>query len=275
MMCMPCISFHMQQTDSSVATTDMYNVRVSCSMKRKAECPLCNKPVQMPGSSDYEKGILANKSLEQQVDTYKICRERLRDSLVRLDVLEQEKELGILSNGGDGKNRKRGKGTKNQEENIGTRSSKRSRRTVAKKTKHSSSSETESDDKNNDDDSDEDFDDDYYNSKMPSSNNVPSVANPKTKEHRCKKPTVSYHSMNRKKLVDLCQKEGLDVTGNETELKHRHSYFITLYNSECDSEHPKPVKELLKEVKNREKAIKVCLINLFYYLCFCLIVLCP
>ena len=107
---------------------------------------------------------------------------------------------------------------------------------------------------------------------MPSSNNVPSVANPKTKEHRCKKPTVSYHSMNRKKLVDLCQKEGLDVTGNETELKHRHSYFITLYNSECDSEHPKPVKELLKEVKNREKAIKVCLIDLFYHPCFCLIV---
>ena len=251
-----------------IAITDIYIVRASCSMKRKAECPQCNEPVKMPGSSDYEKGILANKSLEQQVDTYKVCRKELRDSLVRLDVLEQEKKLGILSNGSDGKKRKRGKGTKKKEENVGSISSKRPRRTVAKKSNHTFSSEAESDDNGDDDGSDEDYDDDdEYDAKMPSSSKVPSVANPPTKELRCKKPTVSYHSMNRKKLVELCQKEGLDSTGNETELKQRHSYFITLYNSECDSEHPKPLKELLKEVKNREKAIKVCLISLFFSVC--------
>ena len=59
-------------------------------MKRRADCPTCHEAVRMPGggSTDYERGILPNPQLEQQVDHYSRCREPLRSSLVRLDVLD-------------------------------------------------------------------------------------------------------------------------------------------------------------------------------------------
>lgn len=198
--------------------------------------------------------------------TYKQCRDEMRSKLVRLDVLEKEKALGILSQsniedgggtaGGEMNathrgRKKRGKKASEDDEDDdgwGTRSSnKRARRTAAEKTNYSPASEVE-----DSDDMDEDYDDRQV------------AAKPQPQQLK-RKPTVTYHSMNRKKLVELCKKEGLETQGNEKELKQRHSDFITMNNSECDSEHPRSVKELLKEIKNRERSIKVCIVWQFCY----------
>ena len=248
-------------------------------MKRKADCPICNVEVKLPGSnnSGYEKAIIPNKHLSQQVNLYKSCgiRDEIRSSLVRLDILEQEKLLGItkfdggvcggmeedkLCNNGGSKKKKR---VGNEDKSL--RCSKRSRRQTTTSTaaaammKSNDSSDDDDDNKDEDykDDNDgEDYNDINNNSKMPASSS--SSTNQKTTSTKLKrKPPVSYHNMNKKKLVELCSKEGLDVTGNETQLKQRHSDFIILYNSECDSDHPRSVKELVKELRNREKHIKV------------------
>ena len=243
-------------------------------MKRKADCPICNVEVKLPGSnnSGYEKAIIPNKHLSQQVNLYKCgIRDEIRSSLVRLDVLEQEKRLGKFDGGGvgggmeedeldnDGGSKKK----KRDEEDKSLRCSKRSRRqtttsTAAAAMKKSNDSSDDDDDNKDEDYKDDNDGEDYNdinNSKMPASSSSTNQATTNTKLKR--KPPVSYHNMNKKKLVELCSKEGLDVTGNETQLKQRHSDFIILYNSECDSDHPRSVKELVKELRNREKHIKV------------------
>jgi len=246
-------------------------------MKRKADCPICNVEVKLPGStSGYEKAIIPNKHLSQQVNLYKSCgvRDEIRSSLVRLDILEQEKRLGMFDSGsgvggvedelGNGNKKKR---VGNEDKSL--RCSKRSRRqTTSTAAASAMKKANDSSDDDDDDIEDEDYNDDngegdedyndINNSKMPASSS--SSTNQTTTNTKLKrKPPVSYHNMNKKKLVELCSKEGLDVTGNETQLKQRHSDFIILYNSECDSDHPRSVKELVKELKSREKHIKVCL----------------
>jgi len=243
-------------------------------MKRKANCPSCHTPVRMPGSSDYEKGIIPNKQLEQQVDAYGRCRGVMRESLVRLDVLEKEKAMGILqySNGpkqqqqqkqtnGGGRGGEIGRKRRNATvEGVqeGNRASKRARgRSVAKSTDYSSDCEEVDDDEH-----DGDYDDDPMStpSKMPLSvvsNQIEAQSRPQQQQQQLKrKPTTNYHSLKRKKLVELCEKEGLNTHGTEKELRQRHSDFITLYNSECDSDHPRSAKELVMEIKSRENSIK-------------------
>lgn len=253
------------------------------SMKRKADCPICNVEVKLPGTSGYEKAIIPNKHLSQQVNLYKSCgvRDEIRSSLVRLDVLEQEKRLGKfdsvvgvggvedeLGNGGSKKKKRDG----NEEKSL--RCSKRSRgqttSTAAAAMKKSNDSSDDDDDNKDEDYKDDNGDDEDYNdinnSKMPASSSSSSSTNQATTNTKLKrKPPVSYHNMNKKKLIELCSKEGLDVTGNEIQLKQRHSDFIILYNSECDSDQPRSVKELVKELKSREKHIKVCLCVLVYF----------
>ena len=251
-------------------------------MKRKADCPICNVEVKLPGTtSGYEKAIIPNKHLSQQINLYKSCgiRDEIRSSLVRLDILDQEKRLGIITkfDGGVGGmeedelgNGKKKKRDGNEDKSL--RCSKRSRRQTTSTAAAAAmkKSNDSSDDDDDDDNKDEDYKDDdngegegdyndiKNNSKMPASSSSSSTNQTTTNTKLKRKPPVSYHNMNKKKLVELCSKEGLDVTGNETQLKQRHSDFIILYNSECDSDFPRSVKELVKELRNREKHIKVC-----------------
>ena len=205
-----------------------------------------------------------------------------------MDVLKQEKKLGStvsslssmaarLDNDDDDGKQKRKREKK--EEGATTRKSKRTRKTVvvaaadaAMKTDNddSSSSDEESDDEYDDDDDNNNHDDAYNHNSMSSTNQStaakkapppPPQLTKKSQQQKLlikRKPTVSYHNLNKKKLVELCTKEGLPSTGKEDELKQRHSDFITLYNSECDSDHPRSVNELIRELKQREKFIKVC-----------------
>lgn len=80
----------------------------------------------------------------------------------------------------------------------------------------------------------------------------------KTKLSLQRKTIPSYHGMKRKKLTELCVKEGLPCNGSDEEMKKRHSDYITLYNSECDAAYPRSVGELVKEIKSRESGRKVC-----------------
>lgn len=213
------------------------------SMKRKVDCPKCNEPVRMPGSSDYEKGILPNKQLEQLVDAYTHCRDQMRESLVRLDLLEKEKSLG-KDNAAVGRHKVVREVGKEKE----SRSSKRDRAMVQKADYFSDSDRDE-----------DDGADDEYARKLPTSRL--GVVKPKLSQqgqHQLKrKPIVNYHGLKKQKLAELCRKEGLNTHGNDAELKKRHSDFITLYNSECDSAHPRSVGELREEIRNKEMAIMV------------------
>lgn len=80
-----------------------------------------------------------------------------------------------------------------------------------------------------------------------------------------RKTPISYHGLKRKKLIELCSKEGLHTNGSDEELKKRHSDYITLYNSECDAEYPRSGGELVMEIRRRENGRKVRCVICFLY----------
>jgi hypothetical protein len=174
-------------------------------------------------------------------------REGLRNALARLNVLEKERVTqGTALNGGHAVAPTAVK-RKSEEEEVGTgetRTSTRASRNASKKTKYTHDSS----------DSDNDNDSDFEVVEPPVENKQQS--RPKVTLQR--KTVASYHGLKRKKLVELCSKEGLPIDGSDEELKKRHSEFITLYNSECDAEYPRSVSELIKEIKKREVGRKVC-----------------
>jgi len=178
-------------------------------------------------------------------------REGLLSSFVRLDVLEKERTGRQSSEPINGQihehcdeDNSEGK-RKYDDEEKKERAPKRTCRRVAKTTTYAHSSDSD-----NDDDSDyESFHTQSRSSKKP-----------KCKITLQRKTVVSYHGLKRKKLVELCNREGLPSHGTDEELKRRHSDYITLYNSECDSDHPRSAAELLKEINKRETERKVCLL---------------
>ena len=226
-------------------------------MKREVFCPQCNAKV----SSDYEKAIVPNKQFENQLDIYKKMRDSLRANLVRLSVLENEKKRNGTGMGKGKKSDTKPKGSKrgrpkknvssgDDPENL---SPKRSRRLTAKNRNYASSNE-----ESESDEDDDDYNDNLFLGKNESTSNDSSNYSYKSAHEKLHQKTkVNYHKMKKKTLQELCRKEGLSTQGSEKELQKRHEDFILLYNSECDSEHPRSVQELLNEVKNREMALKV------------------
>lgn len=186
---------------------------------------------------NYESNLKANHHFANQVENYKQMREDLRSSLARLSVLERERSSALTGGASDVAEGER----KHNVEEIETSSSNRSTRRAAKRTKYiDDSSEGDSD-------NDSDF-------KMVEPE---STQQNKSKITLIRKTMITYHGMKRKNLVELCRKEGLSTKGNDDDLKKRHSDFITLYNSECDAEHPRSVDQLIQEIKKREIGLKV------------------
>eukprot|EP00804_Cyclotella_cryptica_P023394 CCRYP_000532-RB/>CCRYP_000532-RB protein AED:0.40 eAED:0.40 QI:148/1/1/1/0.5/0.33/3/975/338 len=200
-------------------------------MKRECRCPECNQLIgTKKGQNDYENAILPNHHFENQLDIYKQMRDGLLSSFVRLDVLEKERTTRQKSepingkmheHGGEGniENKRHHDGEEKKE-----RAPKRSCRKIAKTTTYDYSS-----------DSDNDNDPDYESSQthsQPSNKSKPKIT-------LQRKTVVSYHGLKRKRLVELCNREGLPSHGTDEDLKRRHSDYITLYNSECDSDHPR------------------------------------
>ncbi|XP_069142173.1 uncharacterized protein [Argopecten irradians] len=63
-----------------------------------------------------------------------------------------------------------------------------------------------------------------------------------------------YNIMSEKNLRKKLKEDGLSSKGDKQTLINRHREFVLLYNAECDSLNPRPVKELIKELEDVEKA---------------------
>jgi len=239
-----------------------------CGMKRKAECPVCNTNLLSgSGSTNWEKAILPNRDLESKVDLYREgVRGELRRSLVRLDVLERRERMrkNIEQNSGDGNNDEEQKQPAAAE--ISMSSSKRARRSTANY-KREYSSDHDDGDGNEVDDADETMTSSDTNDggRTAAASSVPPPPPPaasinnhniQQQPQRKRKPTISYHNLKRKQLLTLCTTENLPTTGTDTELKHRHSEYILLYNSQCDSQHPMSEREVVATVMKEEKGRK-------------------
>ena len=246
-------------------------------MKRKAECPVCNTNLLTNGSGgNWEKAILPNRDLESKVDLYREgVRGELRRSLVRLDVLERRERMrNSEQNGGNDDNEQKQPAAAE----ISMSSLKRARRSTANYKR-----EYSSDHDGNEVDADETMTSSdtngasiYSQSIAPkqdgrtaaasaaAASSVPqaaaaSINNHNIQQHqpqRKRKPTISYHNLKRKQLLNLCTTENLPTTGTDTELKHRHSEYILLYNSQCDSQHPMSEREVVVTVMKEEKGRK-------------------
>ena len=74
---------------------------------------------------------------------------------------------------------------------------------------------------------------------------------------RSKKSSISFKGKNRKKLAELCTKEGLPSHGTDDVLKRRLKEYIMLYNANCDAIYPKSKHELVQELLAQERQVKL------------------
>ncbi|CAG8525523.1 12173_t:CDS:2 [Acaulospora morrowiae] len=68
------------------------------------------------------------------------------------------------------------------------------------------------------------------------------------------KPKSVYVMLKDKKLKEMLKEEGLPVTGGRSDWQKRHEYFIHLWNSNVDATKPKTKEELIRDVKQWERA---------------------
>ena len=196
------------------------------------------------------------------MDIYRKMRGDLRAELVELDVLRQEKAMGLLA--ANVRCKEPGSASGIREENESrkraapsrtTRSSKRVRKAAMPYAESGNESISENDDvievdKNDDDDYN---DDEEVLDVSDLEDRKPVAKKIKLNPPLTRKNPTNYHGLRKKQLQQLCANEGLPTTGDESELKARHSEYIMLYNCECDSSHPRTVSELVKQVKANEK----------------------
>ncbi|CAG8471783.1 12605_t:CDS:2, partial [Acaulospora colombiana] len=76
----------------------------------------------------------------------------------------------------------------------------------------------------------------------------------RNKDSISNKPKPVYSLIKDKKLKDMLKDEGLPLSGNRSDWQKRHAYFIHLWNSNADATKPKTKEELIREVKNWERA---------------------
>ncbi|NXY86761.1 RAD18 ligase, partial [Alcedo cyanopectus] len=64
---------------------------------------------------------------------------------------------------------------------------------------------------------------------------------------------VVYNLLSDRDLKKKLREQGLSTRGTRQQLVRRHRDFVHLYNAQCDSLHPKPVAEIVKELESSEK----------------------
>lgn len=85
----------------------------------------------------------------------------------------------------------------------------------------------------------------------------PAVKKPKPPAEKRKPLTKLVYTMMKDKELKKCLKEhGLNSTGDRKTLIWRLNRYTVLYNAECDSEHPRPVPDILKQVEREEREEK-------------------
>ena len=68
-----------------------------------------------------------------------------------------------------------------------------------------------------------------------------------------KKGSVPYDLYKTPQLKQMLQQDGLQTVGDRRQLIKRHSYYVELFNSNCDAKNPKSMSELQKMVTEWEK----------------------
>ncbi|XP_075406500.1 E3 ubiquitin-protein ligase RAD18 isoform X2 [Tenrec ecaudatus] len=66
-------------------------------------------------------------------------------------------------------------------------------------------------------------------------------------------PKIVYNLLSDRDLKKKLKQHGLSTQGNKHQLIKRHQEFVHMYNAQCDSLHPKPADEIVKEIENVEK----------------------
>ncbi|GKY93725.1 hypothetical protein MPSEU_000339600 [Mayamaea pseudoterrestris] len=69
-----------------------------------------------------------------------------------------------------------------------------------------------------------------------------------------KKSRRIYGNLKKEALRKVCRAEGLAIDGNDQELIERHKTFVTAWNAECDSLHPKSHAEIVSQLAVQERA---------------------
>ena len=187
------------------------------SMRRKMNCPTCRADI--PGT-DITKSLIVINALESFIDSYKVVRPLLQQALRPGTATEAAPETN--AEGDDN-----GLVALN-DSHVNSRRRKRSRRNYAEN--------DEDEDDNQETESEED--------------ECVEVVSMK------KRRKMSYHGKKKKQLKDMCKEEGLPTDGTEEELRARHEAFITLYNTECDSIHPRSPAKIVKEIVSEERKRK-------------------
>ncbi|CAH1400351.1 unnamed protein product [Nezara viridula] len=85
----------------------------------------------------------------------------------------------------------------------------------------------------------------------------PVVTKPKPPVEKRKPLTkLVYTMMKEKELKRYLKEHGLNSNGDRKSLIWRLNRYTVLYNAECDSEHPRPVADILKQVEREEREEK-------------------
>ncbi|NXP70053.1 RAD18 ligase, partial [Ramphastos sulfuratus] len=64
---------------------------------------------------------------------------------------------------------------------------------------------------------------------------------------------VVYNLLSERDLKKKLKAQGLSARGSRQQLIRRHQEFTHMYNAQCDSLHPKPVAEIVRELEKNEK----------------------
>jgi hypothetical protein len=218
--------------------------------KRCAECPVCRNKC----AGDGESKLVPNISMGQMVRQFQTLKPGLKAALTAAVTASEKKS--------ESKHTGNSIGVSSSIDIEGGVSPRRKSSRTRKKSPRRKVAEDDSDS----DDCDSDYAEELSSPKSATNSQKATVnasnirmnrgsnAAKVTKEgtRPLRRTAVRYYGLKKKKLVELCQKEGLSTLGNEATLIQRHTEFCLLVSAECDAEHPRFEEELRKELSKRE-----------------------
>jgi len=195
------------------------------SLKRQAFCPVCLDQVK-DTPPHFNKSLQSNRSMELVILKFQALRANLKGALQQNSSNENATS------------------TMNDASNVAAAPGDNSETSRLRRSKRTNYAE----DDNNDDEA----------IPEPPAEAAVAVGDTATAAPVQRKKMVlpQYSRLKKKQLREICAKEGLSTSGSDDELKKRHEGFVSLYNSECDSFHPRSHAELVKVITSREQECK-------------------
>uniref|UniRef100_A0A1B6CJM0 RING-type E3 ubiquitin transferase n=1 Tax=Clastoptera arizonana TaxID=38151 RepID=A0A1B6CJM0_9HEMI len=84
---------------------------------------------------------------------------------------------------------------------------------------------------------------------------------PEKKKKRSPLAKMVYSMMSEKELKKKLKEHGLNCLGDKKALISRLQRFIVVYNSECDSENPRPVSDIIRQIEKEESGEKKAVVS--------------